>query len=114
MGKWISQLSKFQGPTRKQVPKVPEASFGTSDTALGQECPKIEGLLNAANQLHQTIQSASEEELEHLHDRATAAWNNGAIDRDIAETLTRLVWNRSRQLQRIAKPQQNEPLPDAT
>lgn len=57
------------------------------------------------NAIWQVIPTASEQELEHLHDRLTSAWNKGEVDRDTAETLTRLIWNRSRQIEKTAKPQ---------
>lgn|GEM_PF-5090033 len=113
MGKWINRLSKIQNSTRKQVPEVPKAPFGTSGTALRQEYSEIKGTPKVVDKLPKGAATAvtdemrrtipamsSEQELERLHDRLTVAWNKGEVGRDTAETLTCLMWERSRQLHR--------------
>ena len=42
--------------------------------------------------------TSSEQEFERLYAQLTAAWDKGEVDRDMAESLTRLVWVKSRQL----------------
>ena len=49
--------------------------------------------------LWQAIQDApTRAELERLHDELTAAWDRDQVDRDTAEALTRLMWEKDRQI----------------
>ena len=63
-----------------------------------------------ATQWHQAIQTAqTTDDLKRLHDDLTAAWGEKQVDRDTAESLTRLMWEKDRQLyQAEIKPRQVE------
>ena len=68
------------------------------------------GTQDLAGQMRQAIQTAqTTDDLKRLHDDLTAAWGEKQVDRDTAESLTRLMWEKDRQLyQAEIKPRQVE------
>ena len=63
-----------------------------------------------ADALHQAIQTAQTTgDLEQLHDELTDLWDRGQVDRNTAETLTRLMWERDRQFYQAEQRQSSMP-----
>jgi len=79
MNKWLARL-------KKQTARVVNELLEENDHLI------------SLRQAGQT--AANEEQLERLHDQLTAAWNKSEVGEDVAEDLTRLMWERSRQLSR--------------